>query len=115
MTSVWPDSCRLVIIFIIAIFIAVFEIIGVVRFARTGSMGEAFDFNAILVTIKKLGWGQDLIAIGILIIAGFIMEIIFNILMIIPVLGNHLYISHRTLRPFIARYMCILYDNADMT
>jgi hypothetical protein len=105
----------LIIMFIIAIFIAVFEIIGVVRLARAGSIGEAFNFTAILATIKKLGWGQYLIAIGILIIAGFIMEIIFNVLMIIPVLGGIIclfLIAPFTL--FIARYICLLYDNAGM-
>jgi hypothetical protein len=105
----------LIIMFIIAIFIAVFEIIGVVRLARTGSIGEAFNFNAILVTIKKLGWGQYLIAIGILIIAGFIMGIIFTVLMIIPVIGGIIclcLIAPFTL--FIARYISLLYDNARM-
>jgi len=103
----------LVIMVIIAIFIAVFEIIGVVRLARTGSIREAFNFNEILVTIKKLGWGQYLIAIGILIITGFIMEIIFNVLMIIPVLGGIICLF--LIAPFalfIARYICLLYDNA---
>jgi len=105
----------LVIMFILAIFIAVFEIIGVVRLARTGSIGEAFNFNAILVTIKKLSWGQYLIAFDILIISGFIMEIIANVLMIIPVLGGIICLF--LIPPFalfIARYMCVLYDNADM-
>ena len=103
----------LVIMVIIAIFIAVFEIIGVVRLARTGSIREAFNFNEILVTIKKLGWGQYLIAVGILIITGFIMEIIFNVLMIIPVLGGIICLF--LIAPFalfIARYICLLYDNA---
>ena len=103
----------LVIMVIIAIFIAVFEIIGVVRIARTGSIREAFNFNEILVTIKKLGWGQYLIAVGILIITGFIMEIIFNVLMIIPVLGGIICLF--LIAPFalfIARYICLLYDNA---
>jgi hypothetical protein len=109
-------AAGLVIMFIIAIFIAVFEITGVVRLARTGSMGEAFNFNAILVTIKKLGLGQYLIAIGILIIIGLIMEIIFNVLMIIPLFGG--IISLFLIAPFalfIARYICLLYDNAVIT
>jgi hypothetical protein len=103
----------LVIMFIIAIIIAVFEIIGVVRLARTGSIAEAFHFTAILVTINNLGWGQYLIAIGILIITGFIMEIIVNVLMIIPVLGGIICLF--LIAPFalfIARYICLLYDNA---
>jgi hypothetical protein len=106
-------AAGLVIMFIIAIFITVFEIIGVVRFARTGCIGEAFNFNAILVTIKKLGWGQYLIAIGILIITGLIMEIIFNVLMIIPLFGGLICLF--LIPPFalfIARYICLLNDNA---
>jgi hypothetical protein len=103
----------LAIMVIIAIFIAVFEITGVVRLARTGRIKEAFNFNEILVTIKKLGWGHYLIAIGILIITGFIMEIIFNVLMIIPILGGIICLF--LIAPFalfIARYICLLYDNA---
>jgi hypothetical protein len=103
----------LAIMVIIAIFIAVFEITGVVRLARTGRIREAFNFNEILVTIKKLGWGHYLIAIGILIIIGFIMEIIFNVLMIIPILGGIICLF--LIAPFalfIARYICLLYDNA---
>jgi hypothetical protein len=102
----------LVIMVIIAIFIAVFEIVGVVRLARTGSIREAFNFNAILVTIKKLGWSQYLIAFDILIIAGFIMEIIGNVLMIIPFIGG--FICLFLIPPFtlfIARFISLLYDN----
>jgi len=45
----------LLIMLILGIIIAVFEVIGVVRFARTGSIGEAFNFGAILATIGKIG------------------------------------------------------------
>jgi len=115
MTAFGLIAVGLVIMFIIAIIIAVFEIVGVVRLARTGSIGEAFHFDAIIATIKKLGWGQYLISSGIMIITGFIMEIIFNVLMIIPVLGGIIclfLIAPFTL--FIARYICLLYDNAGM-
>jgi len=106
-------AAGMVITFVIAIFIAVFEITGVVRLARTGSIKEAFNFNAILGTIKKPGWDQYLIAIGILIIAGFIMGIIFTVMMIIPVLGGIICLClFAPFALFIARYMCILYDNA---
>ena len=106
-------AAGMVITFVIAIFIAVFEITGVVRLARTGRIREAFNFNEILVKIKKLGWGHYLIAIGILIITGFIMEIIFNVLMIIPVLGGIICLF--LIAPFalfIACYICLIYDNA---
>ncbi len=48
----------LVIMFILGVIIAVFEVIGIVRFARTGSIGEAFNFNAILATIGKAWLGS---------------------------------------------------------
>lgn len=115
MTAFGLIAVGLVIMLIIAIFIAVFEITGVVRLARTGSMAEAFHFNAILTMIKKPGWGQYLIAIGILIIAGFIMGIIFNVLMIIPFLGGIICLF--LIAPFvlfIARFISLLYDSAGM-
>jgi hypothetical protein len=103
----------LVIMLIVGIIIAVFEIIGIVRFARTGSIGEAFNFNAILATIGKLEWVPYIIAIIILGVVGFIFGIIVSILMMIPILGVILYlclIAPWTL--FIARYVCLLYDSA---
>jgi hypothetical protein len=105
----------LVIMIIIAIFLAIFEIIGVVRLARTGSIREAFNVNEILATIKKLGWGRYLIAFDILIISGFIMEIMGNVLMIIPVIGG--FICLFLIPPFtlfIARFITLLYDSAGM-
>jgi hypothetical protein len=116
MTAFGMIVVGLVIMVIIAIFIAVFEIIGVVRLARTGSIREAFNFNEILVTIKKLDWGQYLIAFDILIIAAFIMEIIGNVLMIIPVIGG--FICLVLIPPFtlfIARFISLLYDSAGTT
>lgn len=102
----------LIIMLILGVFIAVAEIIGVVRLARTGSIGEAFNFDAILATINKLGWGPYLIAIGVLFITGFIMGVISTVLMIIPVLGG--IISLCLIPPFalfIARFVCQLYDS----
>ena len=65
--------------------------------------------------IKKLGWGHYLIAFDILIIAAFIMEIIGNVLMIIPVIGG--FICLVLIPPFtlfIARFISLLYDGAGM-
>jgi hypothetical protein len=103
----------LVVMLVLGIIIAVFEIIGIVRFARTGSIGEAFNFNAILATIDKLGWVPYIIAIVVLIVAGIIFGIIVSILMMIPILGLIIYLC--LIAPwalFIARYVCLLYDSA---
>jgi hypothetical protein len=103
----------LVVMLVLGIIIAVFEIIGIVRFARTGSIGEAFNFNAILATIGKLGWVPYIIAIVVLVVVGFIFGIIVSILMMIPILGLIIYLC--LIAPwalFIARYVCLLYDSA---
>jgi len=103
----------LLVVLILAVLIALFEIIGIVRFARTGSIGEAFNFSAILATIGKIGWVPYIIALVVLCIVSVIFGIIVTILMMIPILGILLYIC--LLSPwtiFIARYVCQLYDSA---
>jgi hypothetical protein len=103
----------LLVVFVLAIIIALFEIIGMVRFARTGSIGEAFNFSAILATIGKIGWIPYIIALVVLIVVGVIFGIIVAILMMIPILGILLYLC--LISPwalFVARYVCQLYDSA---
>jgi len=103
----------LLVMLVIGIIIAVFEIIGIVRFARTGSIGEAFNFSAILATIKKIGWVPYIIAIIVLCIVWIIFGIIVSIIMMIPILGPIIYFC--LIAPwalFIARYVCLLYDSA---
>ncbi|MFA4823989.1 MAG: DUF4013 domain-containing protein [Methanoregula sp.] len=113
MAAIGAMAIGLIIMLILAIVIAVFEIIGIVRFARTGSIGEAFNFSAILATIEKLGWVPYIIAIVVLFVVGIIFGIIVTILMMIPYLGILIYlclIAPWTL--FISRYVCQLYDAA---
>ena len=102
-----------VIIFILAIIIALFEMIGIVRLARTGSIGEAFNFSAILATIGKIGWASYIIALIVFVVVAIIFGIIVAILMMIPILGLILYlclIAPFTL--FASRYLCQVYDSA---
>jgi len=102
-----------VVVFILAIIIALFEMIGVVRFARTGSIGEAFNFSAILATIGKIGWVTYIIALIVYIIVAVIFGIIVTILMMIPILGIILYLC--LIPPFAllaTRYFCLVYDSA---
>jgi hypothetical protein len=103
----------LLVMLVLGIIIAVFEIIGVVRFARTGSIGEAFNFSAILATIGKLGWVPYIIAIVVLVVVAIIFGIIVAIIQMIPILGIIVYIC--LIAPwtlFISRYVCQLYDAA---
>lgn len=100
----------LVLLVIVAIIIGLFEFIGIVRFARTGSMGEAFNFSAILATIGKIGWVNYILA---LIIMGIILVIIETICSLIPVVGMLLlFILMPFLTIFQARYTCMVYDSA---
>ena len=103
----------LLLIFILAIVIALFEMIGMVRFARTGSIGEAFNFNAILATIGKIGWVPYIIALVVFLIVAVVIGIIITIIMMVPILGWIIYlclIAPMTI--FFARYICLLYDSA---
>ncbi len=102
----------LLVFFIVLIITLLFEIIGVIRFARTGSMGEAFNFGAILETIGKIGWGSYIIALIVLMIVGVVFGIIVSIIMMIPILGWIIYlclIAPWTL--FVSRYICQMYDS----
>lgn len=100
----------LVVFVIVAIIIVLISSIGIIRFARTGSMGEAFNFGAIFTTIGKIGWVSYIFA---LIIMGVIVGIVEVVFLAIPVVGG---LIGFLLTPFIAlfqaRYLCQVYDSA---
>lgn len=113
MAAIGAMLVGVVIIIILAIIIALFEMIGIVRFARTGSIGEAFNFGAILATIGKIGWVPYIIALIVYVIVAVIFGIIVTILMMIPILGLILYLC--LIPPFAllaTRYFCLVYDTA---
>jgi hypothetical protein len=113
MAAIGGMMIGLLIFFVILLITAIFEIIGMVRFARTGSIGEAFNFSAILATIGKIGWVPYIIALVVLCVVGVIFAIIVGIIQMIPILGFIIYlclIAPWTL--FITRYICQLYDSA---
>jgi hypothetical protein len=103
----------LLIFVIVAIITGLLATIGIIRFARTGSMSEAFNFGEILATIGKIGWGTYILAMIVLIIVQIVFSIVIGIVMMIPVLG--LIIELVLIAPitlFEARYLSLLYDNA---
>ena len=103
----------LLLFFVIALITAFFAIIGAVRFARTGKMGEAFNFSEILGTIGKIGWGPYIIALVVLFVVQMIIAIIVSIIMMIPYLGFIIYICLISpIMLFQTRYICQLYDSA---
>jgi len=98
------------ILIIVEIVVALFETIGVVRFARTESFGEAFNFSAILTHIGRIGWGPYIIA---LIVVDVILGVIVSVLNLIPILGQIiLLIIAPAIAIFAARYVTLIYDSA---
>jgi len=88
-----------------------FFFIGKIRFARTGKIGEAFNFHAIKDTIGKIGWGTYILAVIILCV---ILVIVETILGIIPFIGAILQVIFAPLISiFSARYICLVYDSLE--
>lgn len=105
-----PALVGILIAVILAIILGLLALIGVVRFARTGKMGEAFNFGEIFATIGKIGWGTYILALIILIV---IFGIIYVVLGLIPIVGAIIeLIIGPFLMVFAARYICQLYDSA---
>jgi len=103
-------------IFVFIIFALVLIIIGiinataVVRFARTDSFGEAFNFGAIFSHIGRIGLVSYILA---LIAMGIVVGIIELVCELIPIIGIIiLVIIMPLLVMFQARYLSLLYDRA---
>jgi uncharacterized membrane protein len=87
-----------------------FEIIGMIRFARSGSMGEAFAFSEILAKIGTIGWVSYIVALIVLMI---VMFVIYFILAMIPIIGMLLILILGPLLTIVSsRYQSNLYDLA---
>jgi hypothetical protein len=99
-----------ILVLIVAIVIGLVEMMGVVRFARTGRMGEAFNFGSIFEIIGKTGWIHYVLAIIALFVVTFI---IVGILLLIPFIGVFLVlVLAPAITIFAARYITLLYDSA---
>ena len=99
------------IIVIVGIIIGLITATACVRFARTNSFSEAFNFGAIFTHISKIGWMTYIIA---LIMMGIIVGIVEVISLVIPYIGIVIFV---VLLPFIglfsARYLTLLYESAE--
>ena len=99
---------------VLSIAISLVSLIASVRFARTDSFGEAFNFQAILDHIGRIGWGSYIIALIALYIA--ILAYVF-VMMLVGVLtlgiGFILFVAlSPALSIFVARYVTLVYDSA---
>ena len=104
----------IIIAVILALIIAVFSFIESVRFARTGSIDEGFNFSAILTTIRKIGWINYLLALIVIGVAGVMYGILMNLVMMIPFIGSIIWFF--LYPPFIifgSRYASLVYDEGE--
>jgi len=99
-----------VLFIVAAIIIGILSTFAVVRFSRTGSMGEAFRVRTLLTHIGRVGWLNCFIA---LLVMGIVIAIAEFVLMLIPLIGWLLLVL---LIPafiiFSARYVALLYESA---
>jgi len=58
-----PNLGLLLVLYIVEIIIGIIMPVAAIRFARMGSFSEAFNFGAILTTIKQIGWINYIIAL----------------------------------------------------
>jgi hypothetical protein len=95
----------------IFVIVVIFSPMGVVRFARTGSIREGLRVSKIAEHIGTIGWGQYIIALVILFVAMIIFAFLSMLLSLIPVIG---WLIRLVITPlftvFFARYYTILYE-----
>jgi len=103
----------IILFLIVAIICGLFGTIGLIRFARTGSIGEAFNFAEIKETIGKIGWVSYIIALVIMGVIQVIISVFFSALVsvIMPVglLVELLFLAPVVI--FEARYLALIYDS----
>ncbi len=105
----------LLVAIILALIIMFFSFLGVVRFARTRSISEAFNFSEIISHIGRIGWANYILALIVISIIGFIFSSVLNFLSFVPTFGIILeFIIMMILYvPFIlfsARFSVLVYD-----
>lgn len=102
-----------IIFLVVAIICALFGTIALLRFARTGSMGEAFNFAEIRDFIARIGWWSYIAALLVIMIVQIVIAVILEFITMVPVIG--LVIELVLLAPvaiFEARYLALMYENA---
>lgn len=98
------------VVWFIISFIALFA---VVRFAHTGSLGQAFNFGAIFSHIGRIGWGSWIVAVIILALISLVYMFVIGLIASIPILGwiINLFLGV-AFGIFHARYLARAYESA---
>lgn len=86
-----PGMAVLLLLFLIQLvilFIAVqYGIVGAVRFARTGSVREAFALNEIRKTLSRIGFLNYYIGLGVIILVWLVFNVLLGALSLVPYAG----------------------------
>ncbi len=103
----------MILAILVGLVIAILSVIGLVRMARTERFGEAFNFSAILATIRSIGWGNYIVALIVIWVVSIVLGIALSALAGIPFIGWILWLF---LTPaviiFESRYITLIYDSA---
>lgn len=103
----------LAIFLVVAFICALFGTIGLLRFARTGRIGEAFNFVGIRETIGRIGWGAYILALVILMIVQVLFGLVLSVITMIPVAGFIIeFVLVAPIAVFEARYLALVYESA---
>jgi hypothetical protein len=133
MAAYAPNLFLMLLFYVVEIIVAVFLPVVYIRFARTGTFSEAFNFSAVIGTIGKIGWLNYIVAlilislvigipvfiliIGVMLVAGATLLLLntgFAGLLFFMGLGILLLILLSPLfGVFQARFMTRVYDSAD--
>ncbi|MCC7566265.1 MAG: DUF4013 domain-containing protein, partial [Methanomicrobiaceae archaeon] len=98
--------------FLVAIIISLIMFIGVIRFARQGSMGEAFNIRAILGHIGRIGWVDYIIALIILWLVLIVFSVVLGVIGNIPFIGLIITLALApVIQIFEGRYMTRIYES----
>ncbi|NMB78764.1 MAG: DUF4013 domain-containing protein [Methanomicrobiales archaeon] len=100
------------IFIVVAVICGLFGMIGVIRFAKTGSMGEAFNFVEIKETIGHIGWFTYILAFVVMFIVQVVLAVILGIITMIPILGFIIeFVLVAPIAIFEARYFVQVYES----
>ncbi len=107
----------LLVTVILAIIISLISTIALIRLAKEGKFSEAFNFGAVMDTIRAIGWGRYIVAMIIYWVISIIFFIVLELLNLIPIVGMAIYwlVYIIVLVPFIlfsARYVTLVYECA---
>ncbi|PKL60494.1 MAG: hypothetical protein CVV33_02405 [Methanomicrobiales archaeon HGW-Methanomicrobiales-4] len=109
-----PILGGLLLAVIVGIVITLISSIGVIRMARVGGIREAFNFSAILETIRAIGWGSYIFAIIVIFVVTIVVSLVFSLIELIPYIGFIISLFLGViLTVFESRFMTLIYESSE--